>query len=61
MVEDKPGKDNTGDTCNESSPILQQEQEGQSHGSLYCRLSKIKHRSRSCTIPEWMQRWALGE
>ena len=52
MAEEKRGKDTTRDSCNESSPMLQQEQEGQGHRSLYCRLSKIKHRSSNCTIPD---------
>jgi hypothetical protein len=28
---------------------------------LKFRLSRLKHRPGRCTIPEWMERWALGD
>jgi len=60
MAEGKCEKDATCDTCNQSSPIAPEEKESQAQGNLNSRLSQIKHHPRSCTIPEWIQRWALG-
>ena len=61
MAEEKCEKDATCATCNQSSSIVQQKKESQAQGSLNSRLSLIKHRLGSYTIPEWIQRWALGD
>ena len=47
-------------TCNQSGCCSQQEKEAHAEKRLGLELSHIKHRPGSCTIPEWIQRWALG-
>ena len=60
MAEEKCEKDATCGTCNQSSSCSQQEKEAHTQERLKSKLSRIKDRLGSCTIPEWIQRWALG-
>jgi len=61
MAEEKNEKDASCDTCNQTSSRNQEEKEAYPQERLRSRLSRIKHRPGSCTIPEWVQRWALGD
>ena len=61
MAEEKNEKDASCDTSNQTSSCNQKEKEAYSLERLESRLSRIKNRAGSCTIPEWVQRWALGD
>ena len=61
MAEEKNEKDASGDTCIQTSSHNQEEKEAYPLERLSSALSRIKHRPGSCTIPEWLQRWALGD
>ena len=61
MAEEKNEKDASCDTCIQTSSRNQEEKEAYPQERLRSRLSRIKHRPGSCTIPEWVQRWALGD
>jgi hypothetical protein len=61
MAEGKNEKDTSCDTCNQTSSRNQEEKEAYAQERLMSALSRIKHRLGSCTIPEWVQRWALGD
>ena len=59
MAVGKDEKDASCDTSNRRNSCNQEEREAQER--LRSRPSRIKHQPKSCTIPEWIQRWALGD
>jgi hypothetical protein len=61
MVEEKYGKDASCDPCIQTSSRCREEKEASPQERLNSALSRIKHLPGSCTIPEWVQRWALGD
>jgi hypothetical protein len=61
MAEEKNEKDSSCDTCSQTSSCNQEEKEAYPQERLKSALSRIKHRPGSCTIPDWIQRWALGD
>jgi hypothetical protein len=61
MAEEENGKDASCDTRNQTGSCTQGKKEGYSHERLKPTLSHLRYRPGYCTIPEWMERWALGE
>jgi hypothetical protein len=61
MAEEKKEKDEIYDTCNQTSSCDQEAKETYSQDELRSARSRLEHRPGYCTIPEWMERWALGE
>jgi hypothetical protein len=61
VAEEKNEKDASCDTCNQTSSCNQEEKEACTQERLKSALSRIKYLPGSCTIPEWIQRWALGD
>jgi hypothetical protein len=59
MAEEKKEKDASCDTCNQSNSCNPQEKHAHAQERLKSKLTHIKQ-PRNCTIPEWIQRWALG-
>jgi hypothetical protein len=60
MAEEKE-KDITYDTCNQTGSCNQEAKETYSQEELKLARSRPDHRPGYCTIPGWMERWALGE
>jgi hypothetical protein len=50
----------TCDTRRRSGSCRQAEEESHSEEELRAKLSRIGRQLGGCTIPEWLQRWALG-
>ena len=61
MAEEKNEKDASCDTCIQTSSHNQEEKEAYAQERLGPRLSLIKHRFGCRIIPEWIERWALGD
>ena len=61
MAEEKNEKDAGCENCNQTSSGNQEENESHVEETLKSKLRHIKHRLGSCTIPEWMEHWALGD
>jgi len=61
MAEEKNEKDASCDTCNQTGSCTQEEREGYLQERLKSTLSRLKHRPGNYAIPEWMERWALGD
>ena len=61
MAEEKNEKDASSDTCIQTGSRNQEEKEAYPVEGLNFALFRVKHRPGSCTIPEWVQRWALGD
>jgi len=59
MAVEKDEKDVSCDTRNRRNSCNREKRETQKR--LRLRPSRIKHQPKSCTIPEWIQRWALGD
>ena len=49
------------DTCNQTSSCTQQEKETHVQETQKSKFPHNKHRLGSRMIPEWMERWALGD
>jgi hypothetical protein len=58
---EKKEKDITYDTCNQTSSCTQGKKEGYPHERLKPTLFHLRYRPGHCTIPEWMERWALDD
>jgi hypothetical protein len=61
MAEEKNEKDASCDTCNQASSCTQEEKETQVQETQKSIFPHNKHRLGSRMIPEWMERWALGD
>ena len=59
MLVGKDEKDANCDTNSRRNSCNQEEREAQER--LRSRPSRIEHQLKSCIIPEWIQRWALGD
>jgi len=60
VAKEKCEKDLTCETCDQTSSCSLQAKEVHAQERLESKLSHIEHWLGSCTIPEWIQRWALG-
>jgi len=61
MAAKKNEKDASCDTCSQTSSRNQEEKEAYPQERLGSRPSLIKHRLGCRIIPEWIERWALGD
>ena len=61
MTEEKNGGNAGCDRSNRTSSCNPEEEETHSQERLMSASSRIKLQPKSCTVPEWIQRWALGE
>ena len=61
MVEEKNEKDASCDTCNQTGSCNQEEKETDAQGTPGSKFPRNKHRLGSRLIPEWIERWALGD
>jgi hypothetical protein len=61
MAKEKNEKGASCDTCNQGSSCNQEEKEAYGQESLKSVRFLPEHRPGYCTIPEWMERWALGD
>jgi len=62
MAEEKNEKDASCDTCNQTGSCTQEKkEEAYFQERLKPTLLRLKHRPGYCAIPEWMERWALGD
>jgi len=61
MAKEKREKDATCDNCNQTSSGNQEENEIHVQETPKSKLPHIKHRLGSRIIPEWIERWALGD
>jgi hypothetical protein len=61
MAEEKNEKDAGGNTCNQAKSHNQEQKEACPQERMKSVRSRLDHRPGYCTIPEWMERWALGD
>ena len=61
MAEETNEKDASCDICIQPGSRNQEEKEAYPVDGLNSALSRLKHPPGSCPIPEWMERWALGD
>ena len=61
MAEEKNEKDEGCVTWNQTSSCTQQEKETHVQDTQKSKFPHNKHRLDSRMIPEWMERWALGD
>jgi len=62
MAEEKNEKDATCENCNQTGSGNQEEkEEAYFQERLKPTLLRLNHRPGYCAIPEWMERWALGD
>jgi hypothetical protein len=61
MSEEKNEKDATCDTCSQTSSSNHEEKETHFRETPKSKLPHIKYRLGSRIIPEWIERWALGD
>jgi hypothetical protein len=61
MAEEKKEKDANCDTSNQTGSCTREEKEVFPQETLEPARNRLRHRPGRCTIPEWMERWALGD
>jgi hypothetical protein len=61
MAEEKNEKDASCDTRNQAGSCNQEEEETDVQGTPTSEFPYNKHRLSSRMVPEWIERWALGD